>query len=396
MNQVLNVKKLVKDYENALVLRDINLKVNKGQVISIIGPSGSGKTTLLRCVGMVENFESGEVVFDEKEIVKNNTEEKVREKVRNKIGLVFQDFHLWPHKTVLENVSYALINVKKDSKKEAIKKSKVMLKKVGLLDKSDDYPDSLSGGQKQRVAIARTLVMEPKIILFDEITSALDPELVGGILKIIKRLAKEGMTMIIVTHHMRFASEVSDSIIFLDKGRIIEQNTPQKLFSNPKEKRTKEFLSTIVDKKQEINVYEGYEDFQAYHIGLLKRVKSGCVGYVMGAVGDRWFECMGESYKEYEKLLKEKKIIWKWVSYKIEGFEKDVSKSLKDQLKVSLIPKKFATPSNFNIWEDTIILQTFGETPAIIEIRNKHLVQGYLNYFNLLWDFGNKINKNLY
>lgn len=257
-----------------------------------------------------------------------------------------------------------------------------------MLEKADEYSDDLSGGQKQRVAIARTLAMEPEIVLFDEITSALDPELIAGILRVIKRLARDKMTMIVVTHHMKFASEISDKVIFLDNGKIIEEGIPQTIFMNPKQKRTSQFLQTIIEKKQEINVYEGYEDFQAYHIGLLKRVKNDCTGYVMGAVGDRWFECMGDSYKEYEKILKEKKIAWKWVSYNIEAHEKEVLSNLGNQLQISLIPKKFATPSNYNIWEDTIILQTFGEPPAVIEIKNKHLTQGYLNYFKLLWGMG--------
>lgn len=391
MMSVIKLEGLSKKYAGIKVLKDIDLEVKKGEIVSIIGPSGAGKTTLLRCISMLESLDGGKVIIDEKDIITKDSEEKEIEKLRDKIGVVFQDFHLWPHKTILENVIYAPVNVKKEEKNQAIKKGKEILKKVGLLKKANEYPDSLSGGQKQRVAIARTLAMNPEIVLFDEITSALDPELVSGILKIIKRLAKEGMTMLVVTHHMRFASEISDRVIFLDDGKIIEEGVPQVIFRHPREKRTKEFLKTIIEKKQEINLYEGYEDFKAYHIGLLKRVKEGCVGYVMGAVGDRWFECMGDSYKEYEKIMKEKKIIWKWVSYRIEEFEKVALKNLSGQLQISLIPKKFATPSNYNIWEDTIILQTFGEPPAIIEIKNRHLVKGYLNYFKLLWDIGKKV-----
>ena len=391
MKTIIRLEKLSKEYSGNKVLKDIDLEIKKGEIISIIGPSGSGKTTLLRCISMLENFNRGKLTIDEKDIITKDTQEKEFEKLRDRIGVVFQDFHLWPHKTVLENVIYAPINVKNEKRNIAIKKGRKILKIVGLSEKADEYPESLSGGQKQRVAIARTLSMEPEIVLFDEITSALDPELVGGILKVIKRLAKEGMTMLVVTHHMRFASEISDKVIFLDGGKIIEIGTPQVIFRTPKENRTKEFLKSIIEKKQEINIYGGYEDFQAYHIGLLKRVKENCIGYVMGAVGDRWFECMGDSYKEYQKIMKEKKIIWKWVSYRIEEFEKNVLNNLGKQLQISLIPKKFATPSNYNIWEDTIILQTFSDPPAIIEIRNKHLVKGYLNYFKLLWDFGKKI-----
>ena len=391
MKTIIRLEKLSKEYGKNKVLKGIDLEVKKGEIISIIGPSGAGKTTLLRCISMLDSLNEGKLIIDEKDIITKDSEEKDIKGLRDKIGVVFQDFHLWPHKTVLENVIYAPIKVKGNEKNRATKKAREILEKVGLLKKANEYPGSLSGGQKQRVAIARTLAMEPEIVLFDEITSALDPELVGGILKVIKRLAKEGMTMLVVTHHMRFASEISDKVIFLDGGKIVEEGTPQVIFRNPKEKRTKEFLKSIIEKKQEINVYEGYEDFQAYHIGLLKRVQKGSIGYVMGAVGDRWFECMGNSYKEYEKIMKDKKIIWKWVSYRIEEFEKNVLRSLGNQLQISLIPKKFATPSNYNIWEDTIILQTFGDPPAIIEIRNKHLVNGYLNYFKLLWEMGKKI-----
>lgn len=391
MKTIIRLENASKDFGENKVLKDINLEIKKGEIISIIGPSGSGKTTLLRCISMLDFFSKGNLIIDEKNTVTKDSEKRDIIELRKRIGVVFQDFNLWPHKTVLENIIYAPINVKGEKKNIATKKAEEMLKKVGLSEKANEYPDALSGGQKQRVAIARTLAMEPEIVLFDEITSALDPEMVGEILKIIKRLAKDGMTMLVITHQMRFASEISDKVIFLDNGRIVEKGNSQEIFRNPKEKRTKEFLNSIVEKKQEINVYETYEDFQAYHIGLLKRVKENCVGYVMGAVGDRWFECMGDSYKEYEKIMKKKKITWKWVSYKINKLEKDVLKNLGNQLQISLIPKKFATPSNYNIWEDTIILQTFGDPPVIIEIRNKHLVKGYLNYFKLLWDMGKKI-----
>lgn len=248
MKTLIRLEKLSKDYGENKVLKDIDFKIKKGEVISIIGPSGAGKTTLLRCISMLEHFNQGELIINENDVITKETQEKEIRDLRSRIGVVFQDFHLWPHKTVLENVIYAPINVKREKRDTAIKKGQEILKMVGLSEKSDEYPESLSGGQKQRVAIARTLAMDPEIVLFDEITSALDPELVGGILKVIQRLAKEGTTMLVVTHHMRFASEISDRVIFLDQGEIIEEDTPQIIFRNPKENRTKEFLRTIINK----------------------------------------------------------------------------------------------------------------------------------------------------
>ena len=373
----------------APTLINITLKVDPGEVVVIVGPSGAGKTTLIRSMSFLERLDKGTITLDDISI-DLHTDQKVVTHLQNRIGVVFQDYHLWPHKTALENITEALREVKQLSKSDAVQKARDWLDKVDLLDKRDAYPDTLSGGQKQRVAIARTLAMNPEIVLFDEITAALDPELVAGVLKIIKRLAKDGITMVVVTHHMRFAREIADRIIFLDQGRVVEEGEPEKFFDHPAQSRTKEFLGSVLDTKQSINVYEGYEDFQAYHLGLLKRVPSASVGYVVGAAGDRWFECMGSAYQEYETLLKKKHLTWKWVSFKIEDAEKKAQQHLGTQLQISLIPKEYATPSNFNLWNDTIVLQTFGEIPAIIEIRNKALVDGYLNYFKLLWDLGKK------
>lgn len=389
---IIRAENLHKQYGETSVFKNISFEIRQGEVVCVIGPSGSGKTTLLRCLAMLESLDKGNIVFEDQKTITSQTSESELVGVRNKIGVVFQDFHLWSHKTVLENVSLALTTVKKVDKASAQEQGNQWLDRVGLLEKACAYPEELSGGQKQRVAIARTLAMNPSIILLDEITAALDPLLAGEILKLIKRLAKDGRTMLVVTHHMMFAREISDRIIFLDGGVISEEGTAEKIFERPENERTKEFVNAFVDDRQQITVYEGYDDFQAYHIGLLKRVRRESTGYVMGAVGDRWFECMGDAYGEYTRILKEKKITWKWTSYRIEEFERSVKEDLGALLQISLIPKEYVTPSNFNIWEDTIILQTFGEPPAVIELRNKELVTGYLNYFNLLWEIGDKID----
>ncbi|WP_427340497.1 amino acid ABC transporter ATP-binding protein [Caloranaerobacter sp. DY30410] len=234
MIKVVNVNKSFKDLK---VLKNISFNVNKGEVISIIGPSGSGKSTLLRCISQLEEIDSGYIEIDGVPITKNGYK---------KIGMVFQNFNLFPHKTALENIIEAPIVVKKINKDKAIKLGKELLSKVGLLDKQDYYPSQLSGGQKQRVAIARALAMEPEIMLFDEPTSALDPELVGEVLNVIKELAKEHMTMLIVTHEMRFAKEVSDRVIFMDEGEIIEEGDSKKIFENPEHPRIRSFLSRMV------------------------------------------------------------------------------------------------------------------------------------------------------
>ena len=240
---MIRVNNLHKSFEKNEVLKGINEHIEKGEVVVVIGPSGSGKSTFLRCLNLLEVPTSGEIIFEGKNI----TDKKVDiNKIREKMGMVFQQFNLFPHKTVLDNLTIAPIKVKGVSKADAEKKAKELLDRVGWLNKADAYPSSLSGGQKQRIAIARALAMDPDVMLFDEPTSALDPEMVGEVLNVMKELAKEGMTMVVVTHEMGFAREVGDRILFMDKGNIMEEGTPEEIFSNPKNPRTIDFLSKVL------------------------------------------------------------------------------------------------------------------------------------------------------
>lgn len=239
---LIETKDLCKSYGDHLVLDHINTKIYRGEVIAIIGPSGCGKSTFLRSLNLLEKPESGEVIFEGVNIL----DKKVNiNHVREKIGMVFQQFNLFPNMTVKKNLMLAPMKLKGVSKEEASKQADELLKRVGLLDKANAYPDNLSGGQKQRIAIARTLAMNPDVILFDEPTSALDPEMVGEVLEIMKELAKEGMTMIVVTHEMGFAREVATRVMFIDDRNIVEENEPQEFFENPRNVRLQEFLSKV-------------------------------------------------------------------------------------------------------------------------------------------------------
>ncbi|WP_018931782.1 amino acid ABC transporter ATP-binding protein [Gracilibacillus lacisalsi] len=240
---MISVKHLKKSFGDLEVLKDINVDIKQKEVVVVIGPSGSGKSTFLRCLNLIESVTDGTVTIDGEEL----TDKKVDiNKLRAEVGMVFQQFNLFPHKSVLENITLPIVTVKKWSKQDAEKKAKDLLQKVGLLDKANVYPESLSGGQKQRVAIARALGMEPKVMLFDEPTSALDPEMVGEVLGVMKQLAEEGMTMVVVTHEMGFAKEVGDRVIFMDEGYVVEENEPKQLFDNPQHERTKAFLSKVL------------------------------------------------------------------------------------------------------------------------------------------------------
>lgn len=240
---MITVKNLKKSFGNLEVLKDISAEVKPQEVVVVIGPSGSGKSTFLRCLNLLEDINDGHIYINDVDLADPKTNIN---KIREDVGMVFQQFNLFPHKTVLENVTLSPITVKKESRDQAEQKALALLDKVGLKDKAGAYPDSLSGGQKQRVAIARALAMEPKIMLFDEPTSALDPEMVGEVLEVMKQLAKEGMTMVVVTHEMGFAREVGDRVIFMDGGYIVEENIPSELFSNPQHERTKLFLGKIL------------------------------------------------------------------------------------------------------------------------------------------------------
>lgn len=240
---VIRANNLKKRYGHLEVLKDISVEIKEGEVVCVIGPSGSGKSTFLRCLNGLEEIQSGSITILGEELVNNKDINKLREN----IGMVFQSFNLFPHLTVLENMILAPVELKKMNKNEAINKAIELLDKVGLKDKKDVYPDTLSGGQKQRVAIARALEMNPKIMLFDEPTSALDPEMVGEVLKVMKDLAQEGMTMVVVTHEMNFARDVSDRVIFMDKGYILEEGAPQEIFTSPTSDRCKEFLDKVIN-----------------------------------------------------------------------------------------------------------------------------------------------------
>lgn len=240
---MINVENLHKNFGPVEVLKGINLTVNAGEVVAIIGPSGSGKSTLLRCLNLLETPTDGRIVF-EGEVL--NAKGSNINQLRQKMGMVFQNFNLFPHKSVVDNLTLTPTLVKKESKAAAETRALELLDKVGLRDKAKQYPAQLSGGQKQRVAIARALAMNPDVMLFDEPTSALDPEMVGDVLQVMKDLAREGMTMVVVTHEMGFAREVADRVIFMDKGIVQEEGSPQQLFTNPTNERTRNFLSKVL------------------------------------------------------------------------------------------------------------------------------------------------------
>ncbi len=250
---MITIKNLHKSFGNLKVLSGLDILVDTGEVVVVIGPSGSGKSTLLNCINFLEPFEAGTIRIDEEWVgyTVNEKSERIRQpetqinRMRARVGMVFQQFNLFPHMTALQNIVEAPVQVLKKSQEAATERARDLLKKVDLSAKEDSYPAELSGGQQQRVAIARSLAMEPSVMLFDEVTSALDPELVGEVLEVIRDLAREGMTMMIVTHEMEFARDVADRAVFMDQGQIVEQGIPADLFGNPKHDRTKSFLSRL-------------------------------------------------------------------------------------------------------------------------------------------------------
>ena len=242
---LISVQHLVKEYNHGAVhaLNDCNLDIHKGEVVAIIGPSGSGKSTLLRSLNLLEEPTSGAIFFDGADLAGKSVNIDLH---RQKMGMVFQHFNLFPHKTVLQNITMAPVTLKKKTAAAAKEQAMALLERIGLADKANEFPNMLSGGQKQRIAIVRALAMDPEVMLFDEPTSALDPEMVGEVLDLMRDLAREGMTMAVVTHEMGFAREVGDRVLFMADGKIVEQNTPAEIFSNPQEERTKSFLSKVL------------------------------------------------------------------------------------------------------------------------------------------------------
>jgi polar amino acid transport system ATP-binding protein len=251
---MIRLDKVNKSFGRLRVLRDVSLTVEKGEVVCIIGPSGAGKSTLLRCINHLEGIDSGTIYLDDEPVYRYVRDGKVVvdperrvEALRSEVGMVFQSFNLFPHLTVLENVMLAPVHVRNEPREDARSRAEALLAKVGLSDKVDAYPHELSGGQQQRVAIARSLAMQPKAMLFDEVTSALDPELIGEVLRVMRQLAAEGMTMIIVTHEMGFARDVADRVLFMADGVVVEEGSPEQIFKAPRHERTRQFLQSILD-----------------------------------------------------------------------------------------------------------------------------------------------------
>ena len=243
---MLEIKQIKKSFEGQEILKGVDLKVEKGDVVTILGPSGSGKTTLLRCINFLERADEGAMIFDRERLDLSSVQKRDMARIRRKTAFVFQNYNLFRNKTALQNVTEGLIVARRLPKDEAVGIGKRALDKVGLSDRYDYYPDQLSGGQQQRVGIARAIATDPEVILFDEPTSALDPELIGEVLEVMKQLAADGMTMVVVTHEMGFAREVADRVVFMDDGYIVEEGTPDEVFGNPREERTRSFLDKVL------------------------------------------------------------------------------------------------------------------------------------------------------
>lgn len=339
----------------------------------ILGPSGSGKSTLLRVLAGLEKADGGTLSVG------------AEAKSPGEMVYVPQDYTLWPHLTVLENLVLAPREVRGTPEREVRDEAESLLARFGLTEYGSVYPNELSGGQKQRVALIRALMMRPAVLLLDEVTSALDPELTKSVLDMIRALAKDGYTMLVVTHHISLALAIADRIVFLDEGKVSQDTNAASFFHGQADPRIRSFIQDIAKKDHAVEIFEGTEQFQAYHMGLLKRLPEGAVIHVAGAVGDRWFEPMGEFAQAYTALRTEKKIVWKMAVYELGEKDKELLREHPDTNDFRLLPRTLENPANYNVMGDTVIIQIFGEKPTIMEIQDASVAEAYLKFWEEMW-----------
>lgn len=353
-------------------IKDVSFSVSKGEVVCVLGPSGSGKSTLLRVLAGLEKLDNGSVVLQKKVLA----------------SYVPQEYTLWPHLTVLENLTLASQLQEKESIASIQERANKLLSRFELSEYAHNHPTDLSGGQRQRVALLRAIMGQPEVLLLDEITSALDPELTKSVLDLIRALAKDGYTMVIVTHHMSFAMSVADRVLFLKGGLLAKDEKAVPFFSNQSDPDIRSFILDIAKKDETIEVFKGIEQFQAYHLGLMKKLPEGSTIYVAGAVGDVWYGPMGEFYQRYEDLRIKKRIAWKMVTYDQGEIDHRLTKEHPELNQFRSMPRSIQNPANYNVFGDTVITQIFEEEPTIIQIKNQRVAEAYLRFFEELWEAG--------
>lgn len=353
-----------------LGIRDIEFSVEKGEVICILGKSGSGKSTLLRTIAGIEEKNSGEVSIQE----------------GGSLTYVSQEYSLWPHLTVLENMilSPKLTSGRKPD--ELKEQARQLLTRFDMEEYAQAYASQLSGGQRQRVALLRAVMSGANVFLLDEVTSALDPELTKSVLDLIRSLAKDGFTMLVVTHHISFAMAVADRILFLENGSLLQDSQALSFFAGQKNANIRSFITDIMKKEESVEIFKGREQFQAYHMSLLKRLPEGATLCVMGAVGDVWYEQMTEILEEYEMLRFKKNIVFKMINYDVGNKDIALSKKRPELNIFRKMPRMIENPANYNVVEDTVVVHIFDKVPEIIEIRNPQVAHAYKNFFDEMWN----------
>lgn len=372
---MLKLKNATKKYTSDKEVRgieNVSFSVAKGEVVCVLGASGSGKSTLLRVVAGLEKLDAGSSTLNKNTLA----------------SYVSQEYTLWPHLTVLENLILAPSLKGNEPLASVTDRANQLLSRFELSEYANNYPSGLSGGQRQRVALLRAIMVQPDVLLLDEITSALDPELTKSVLDLIRALAKDGYTMVIVTHHMSFAMSVADRILFLKNGHVLKDEKSIPFFADQSDPEIRSFILDIAKKDESIEVFKGVEQFQAYHMGLMKRLPEGSTIYVAGAVGDAWYGPMGDFYKPYEDLRIKKKITWKMVTYDQGDIDHRLVKEHPELNQFRSMPRTIQNPANYNVFVDTVITQIFQDEPTIIQMKNQYIADAYMRFFEELWDAG--------
>jgi polar amino acid transport system ATP-binding protein len=353
-------------------ISDVSFSVKQGEIICVLGSSGSGKSTLLRVAAGLEKTDSGSIECADGALA----------------SFVSQDYTLWPHLTVLENMILAPSLQKHHSAQSLKDEALQLLERFELAEYANNYPAELSGGQRQRVALLRAVITKPKILLLDEVTSALDPELTKSVLDLIRALAKDGYTMLIVTHHMSFAMSVADRILFLKNGLLVKDQKSSEFFMAQKDPEIKSFILDIAKRDDSIEIFRGVEQFQAYHLNLMKRLPENSTIYIAGGVGDAWYKPMGEFYQAYEDLRIKKNILWKMITYSQGDIDHRLERSIPRLNQFKKMPRDIQNPADYNVFGDTVITQIFEGELTIIQIKNQHIADAYLRFFEDMWEAG--------